>query len=258
MRRPETGEVMQAVAKVVPRILASGDTALVVEFGTKADRALSELVLALDQRVREAGIVGVVEAVPTLRSLMIHHDPTVIDHDGLARALDPLIAGLEGGALAGRHWRLPACYEPALAADLASVAASTGLSADEVVARHSGAVYRVYALGFLPGLPYMGDLPAGLILPRRQSPRVAVPAGSIAIATTMTVIYPLESPGGWHLIGRTPVSLFDAGRAEPSLLAPADTVQFEPVDRAEYDRLLKAVAEGWRPAPVSAPGGACP
>jgi inhibitor of KinA len=124
------------------------------------------------------------------------------------------------------------------------VARLTGLSAGEVVALHSGTLYHVYMLGFLPGFPYMGDLPPRLALPRRADPRIRVPAGSIAIATTLTAIYPYESPGGWHLIGATPVRLFDPERAQPALFAPGDQVQCEPVEPAAFASIKQAVADG--------------
>jgi inhibitor of KinA len=109
---------------------------------------------------------------------------------------------------------------------------------------HSGVRYHVYMLGFLPGFPYLGDLPAALALPRRADPRVRVPAGSVSIATSLTAIYPCESPGGWHLIGMTPVRLFDVERAPPALLAPGDAVLFEPIDAAAFAAIKAAVESG--------------
>ncbi len=144
----------------------------------------------------------------------------------------------------GRRWRLPACYEGDAAPDLAATARAIGASEDEVIALHSGTEVHVYMLGFLPGFPFMGDLPDRLRLPRRSEPRVRVPAGSVAIANGLTVVYPWASPGGWHLLARCPVPLFDARRDAPALLAPADRVRFEPVDGAEYRRLEAAIAAG--------------
>src|SRR5439155_12189609 len=141
-------------------------------------------------------------------------------------------------------WRVPVCYDPEFAPDLDEVARLTGLSPGEVVALHSATRYHVYMLGFLPGFPYMGDLPAQFALPRRADPRVRVPAGSIAIATTLTAIYPYESPGGWHLIGATPIRLFDPERAQPALFAPGDAVQCEPVDPAAFASIQKGVDDG--------------
>ena len=144
----------------------------------------------------------------------------------------------------GRLWQLPACYEGDCAPDLDDVARATKLTTAEVVATHAHETYRVYCIGFLPGFPYMGDLPAPLELPRRPSPRIRVPMGSLSMAMRMTGIYPLESPGGWHLIGRTPVRIFDRRRADAVLLQPGDEVQFTPVSRIEYDRLEAAAIAG--------------
>ena len=148
------------------------------------------------------------------------------------------------GVLDGRHWRLPVCYEGEAAPDLAEVAATLGVDEAEVVALHSGTEYLVYMLGFLPGFPFMGDLPERLRLPRRSQPRVRVPAGSVAIATGLTAIYPWESPGGWHLLGRCPVPLFDARRASPSLLAAGDKVRFTPVSADECRALEAGLRSG--------------
>jgi len=227
-----------------PRILTSGDTALVVEFGDAVDRRISGLVLSLDARIAARPPAGLVETVPTMRSLMVHFDPLVTSHGEIAGLVAGQLAGLEASEPEGRRWTLPVCYDEELGPDLADVARRTGLTQSEVVALHSGAKYRVYMIGFLPGHPYMGDLPEQLRLPRRESPRTSVPQGSVSMATTMTAIYPLESPGGWHLIGRTPVRLFDISQPDPSLLAPADEVRFRRIDRVEFDELSARAAAG--------------
>ncbi len=220
------------------RILDAGDAALTIEFGSIIDPALLAEVNALDAAVlrrKQAGeLPGVIETMPTFRSLTVFFDPLVTDRDAVLATLQPLIAAAEHGSTTdGRHWRLPVCYEGEAAPDLAEVAGAIGIGEDEVVALHSGAEYLVYMIGFLPGFPFMGDLPAPLRLPRRAQPRVRVPAGSVAIATGLTAIYPWESPGGWHLLGRCPVPLFDAGRTSPSLLAAGDRVRFVPVSAQE-------------------------
>jgi len=220
------------------RILDAGDAALTIEFGNVIDPALLAAVNALDAaiaRLLQAGeLPGVIETMPTFRSLTVFFDPLVTDRDAVLATLQPLIAAAEHGSTTdGRHWRLPVCYEGEAAPDLAEVAGAIGIGEDEVVALHSGAEYLVYMIGFLPGFPFMGDLPAPLRLPRRAQPRVRVPAGSVAIATGLTAIYPWESPGGWHLLGRCPVPLFDARRTSPSLLAAGDRVRFVPVSAQE-------------------------
>lgn len=227
-----------------PRMLPSGDTALVVEFGDVMDRRLSALVLNLAGRVRDAAIEGVVEAVPTFRSLMVHYDPLVVRASELEARLADLATDLDDSEVRGRHWVFPTCYEGDCAPDLDFVAEAAGLNAADTIALHASVPYLVYVIGFLPGYPYMGELPERLRLPRRTSPRVSVPTGSVAIATNQTGIYSMESPGGWHIIGRTAVPLFDPRRADPVLLAPGDTVRFEPVDRARHDAIATAAAEG--------------
>lgn len=226
------------------RFLPSGDTALVVEFGDRMDRHLSALVLNLRRRLRDAALEGVVEAVPTFRSLMVHYDPLLTSARQLETALAPLTVDLEAAPQGGHHWVFPTCYEGDLAPDLDDVANATGLSTDEVIRRHAAIAHVVYMIGFLPGLPYMGELPPELVLPRRTSPRILVPAGSVAIATNQSCVYPLDSPGGWHLIGRTAVPLYDLRRTYPVLLSPGDIVRFEPVERAVYEDMLEAARDG--------------
>jgi inhibitor of KinA len=226
------------------RFLPCGDTALTVELGDKVDRRVSDLVLALAGRVRAASIAGIAELVPTFRSLLIHYDPLTVCQADLKERLVPLLSGLTAARSAGRLWRVPVCYHASLAPDLAEVAARTGLTPERVVAFHSGVTYHVYMVGFLPGYPYLGDLPSELVLPRRDTPRTAVPAGSVAIATSLTAVYALESPGGWHLIGRTPVLLWDPRRDPPAILAAGDQVRFQPIALGDHEALAARSAAG--------------
>jgi KipI family sensor histidine kinase inhibitor len=226
------------------RFLSAGDRALVVDFGDHIDRALSEEVLRLAASLRAVELLGVVETVPTFRSLMVHYDPLVTSRAELEGAIASLLDRPPEPRAAATLWRVPVCYENEFAPDLAEVARLTGLAPDEVVTLHSSVRYHVYMLGFLPGFPYMGDLPAALALPRRADPRVRVPAGSVSIATSLTAIYPYESPGGWHLIGTTPVRLFDIERASPALLAPGDAVRFEPIGARDFAAIKAVVTSG--------------
>lgn len=222
------------------RFLAAGDRALVVEFGDCVGRELSERVLALDAVIRANQPKGIVETVPTFRSLMVYYDPLVTGGVELERAITALL-DCEGHRPTGAVlWRVPACYEGDHAPDLAEVARLTGLTPAEFVALHSGVRFHVYMLGFLPGFPYMGDLPEALRLPRRADPRVRVSAGSISIATSLTAIYPYESPGGWHLIGATPIRLFDPERVPPALFTPGDAVIFDPIDAGSFESIRRA------------------
>ena len=223
------------------RFLSAGDRALVVEFGDRVDRVLSGDVLRLNAAIRSEPLTGVVETVPTFRSLMVYFDPLVTSRAELERAVQGLLHRERNARIAVTQWRIPVCYEDEFAPDLVEVARLSGLPPGEVAELHSGTRYHVYMLGFLPGFPYMGDLPPELALPRRADPRLRVPAGSISIATTLTAIYPYESPGGWHLIGATPIRLFDPERPRSALLAPGDAVIFEPIDRARYEEVRKAV-----------------
>lgn len=227
-----------------PRLVPSGDTALVVEFGDTIDRAINARVIALADCIRRARIDGVVEMVPTFRSLMVHYDPMVLLHAELVQRVEALLAGLTTVEVQRRTWVLPTCYGGELSPDLDEVAQRTGLSTDDVISVLSAGTYHVYCIGFLPGWPYMGDLPEKLSLPRRENPRVKVPMGAVCIAQQLTGIYPLESPGGWHLLGRTPVRMFDKRRAKPVLLSPGDQVRYEPISRAVFDRLATMAEAG--------------
>lgn len=226
------------------RFLSAGDQALVVEFGDRVDPELSEEVLRLDARLRSKPLPGVVEAVPTFRSLSLYYDPLVTVRRELEEAVRRVLGRRGRERRAARLWHIPICYGEPFAPDLAEVAGLLGLAPAEVARRHSASRYRVYMIGFLPGFPYLGDLPPELALPRRADPRIKVPAGSVAIATSLSAIYPYESPGGWHLIGATPVRLFDPARAPPALLAAGDSVRFAPIDAAQFHAIREAAARG--------------
>jgi inhibitor of KinA len=243
-RGAEGGARRGGSPRAAAKFLACGDTALVVEFGRSVDSTVSELVLALARRIEAAALAGVVEVVPTFRSLMVHYDPQALTQAALRRALRPMLRGLKGSTRGGRHWLIPTCYDESVGLDLAEVAARAGLTVPALVALHSGANFRVYMMGFLPGFPYLGGLPNALELPRRQTPRLRVPRGSVAIAMDMTCIYTLESPGGWHVLGRTPAALFDLRRDPPAPLAAGDSVAFEPISLREYERLAAEAAAG--------------
>lgn len=226
------------------RFLAAGDTALVVELGDTVDRHISTQVLALSALVEAAGLPGVVETVPTFRSLMVHYDPLVTSQAAVKTALAPMLASI-GNAVAqpGRLWILPTCYDAEFGLDLAEVAERTGSTVAQVIEQFSATTFHLYMLGFLPGHPYLGDAPAGMNLPRRASPRIRVPAGSIATAVGLAVIYPLETPGGWHILGRTPVRVYDRRREPAVFFAPNDQLRFPAISRAEHDLLdAKATA----------------
>lgn len=233
------------------RVLAAGDTALVIEFGDRIDRRLSMAVLALARGLEAECIAGVIETVPTFRSLMVHYDPLAIPTASLAARIDAQMRKLQATEVAGHLWRLPVCYDSRFAIDLEEVASRTALSRQQVVERHSGPTYHVYMLGFLPGQAYMGDVATELALDRRKTPRARIPAGSVAIAATMSCVFPLETPCGWHVVGRCPIPLWDHAQAK-ALIAPADKVAFVPVSVREYESLVTRATEGvLRLEPVS-------
>jgi inhibitor of KinA len=236
-----TSDRIRLWVSVVPvKFLPSADSAVIVEFGDRIDRTVSEQVLGLAARMRSAEIHGVVELVPTFRSLMVHYDPLRASSSELIGAIQSLLASKVVLDRKRRLWRVPVCYEREFAPDLSSVAQQTNLAAEDVVTLHVGTRYHVYMIGFVPGYPYMGDLPEALALPRRSDPRIRVPPGSVAIASTMTAIYPLESPGGWHLIGTTPIQIFDALATPPALFAPGDGVEFEAITADVFARIRAA------------------
>jgi len=226
------------------RVLTAGDTALVVEFGDCIDRRLSTWVLSLARALDQIRLDGIIETVPTYRSLIVHYDPLRLSATSLTSTITTLMADLRVHEDVGRKWHIPACYDPSIAPDLDYVAAECGLTPRQVVERHSGTAYHVYMIGFMPGLAYLGDVPAELVLPRRPSPRELVPPGSLAIATTMTCVYPVECPAGWHLIGRSPVEFLTRRPTPTTLLSPGDQVVFTPVSLREYQRLLGMAAQG--------------
>ncbi len=248
--------IPQSAAVGAPfRILPNGDAALVVEFGDSIDLRISERVLALADRLEKEPVAGVIETIPTFRSLMISFDASRVAFGALAGQVSTLLAERTASAHAGRLWRLPVCYDPAVAPDLSEAAARAGLSPEAFVRRHCGIVHHVYMLGFLPGQPYLGDLPPELALPRRETPRIKVAAGSVGVASRMTCVFPKETPCGLHVIGRTPVTLWDPGRREAALLAPGDSVAFDPVDLDDFSALAEQAARGELAlAPVAAAG----
>lgn len=212
---------------MAPRLLELGDAALTLEFGERIDPAVNARVMAARDVLAAAALPGITDLVPTYRSLTVHFDPLATDRSALIEHLHAAAEAMQKSALTGRYFEIPVRFGGADGPDLDEVAKTTGRSADEIIDTLCGLELRVYLIGFLPGFPYMGDLPDWLRLPRRATPRTAVPPNSVAIAGPQAAVYPWQSPGGWHLLGRTTVQMFDADNAErPALLAPGDTVRF--------------------------------
>lgn len=215
------------------------ESGLLVELGVAIDRATVERVTALAAALDAAALPGVVDVVPSYATVLLSFDPAVADGDALAAAVRRLAASpATVAAPPARLITIPVVYGGEEGADLGAVAEHAGLPPDEVARRHAGATYVVACMGFAPGFGFLVGLPPELETPRRADPRTRVPAGSVGIGGAQTGVYPLETPGGWHLIGRTSLSLFELGRAEPFLLRPGDRVRFRrvtPDDRAPSD-----------------------
>jgi KipI family sensor histidine kinase inhibitor len=227
-----------------PRLLPSGDSALVIEFGNHIDAELNTRVLALDAFLAREKTEGITETVPTYRSLLVHYDPTVIGFSELGAKLMTLAAREHLPSGKGRRWRVPVVYGGAFGIDLEAVAQRAGMTPAEVIARHSGGDYRVYMLGFLPGYTYLGGLDPKLATPRRQDPRLETPSGTVAIGGIQTGIQCITAPSGWNLLGRTPVRTYHPHREPIFLIEPGDHVSFFPVPESEWDALDRAAEAG--------------
>jgi KipI family sensor histidine kinase inhibitor len=223
-----------------PRFLPAGDQALVVELGDAIDPGLNRRVSNLMRAVEKTDVPGILDLVPTYRSLLVYYDPM----ETSAAELEAILAKTESSAdetslEKPRIVHLPTLYGGEYGPDLEFVSQHSGLSVDEVVEVHSGTDYLIYMMGFSPGFPYLGGLPETLHSPRLESPRVEIPAGSVGIAESQTGVYSVSSPGGWRLIGRTPIRLFDPEAEPPSLLAAGDYVRFVPLGSEEEYRTVE-------------------
>jgi len=220
------------------RIVPAGESVLIVEFEERIDPVVNATTIGCANAIQAAAISGVRDIVPTYRSVAIYFDPLRTDTDALLERITHEAESAGPGAVVpGEPVRIPVCYGGDLGPDLPQVAAFAKLSEDEVVRLHGTVTYRVFMLGFVPGFAYLGMVDPRIAMPRRATPRVRVPSGSVGIAGVQTGIYPAETPGGWQLIGRTPIRPFDPSRADPFLMKAGDAVQFYAIDRAEFDRL---------------------
>jgi inhibitor of KinA len=216
-------------------IVAAGDSALFVEFDERIDVAVNARAIGLAEAVQAAAIAGVRDVVPTYRSVAVYFDPLRTDFDALIGRIDHELQQPSIAPSAARPViRIPVCYGGELGPDLVEVAKFADVSERDVVGLHTASTYRVFMLGFVAGFAYMGTVDARIAMPRRATPRVRVPLGTVGIAGVQTGIYPAETPGGWQLIGRTPIKPFDPNRAEPFLLRAGDSVQFYEIDRAAF------------------------
>jgi inhibitor of KinA len=227
-----------------------GDCALLATVAEEISEDNYGRVRGFVDLLEEKKIISVKELVPSYRSLLVVYDPLESDYASLENRLRSYaeLAGYAGNSIE-ETVDLPVCYDPVYGFDLDDVARHTGLDTEEVVRLHSGSRYRIYMLGFLPGFPYLGGMSERIAMPRRANPRTRIPSGSVGIADRQTGVYPLDSPGGWNIIGRTPARLFDPGRKEPALLRSGQFIRFTPTSMSEFEEILAAQREGrWMPA----------
>lgn len=234
---------------MTPRFLSLGDRAFTVEFAPEIDARARAAVARLDGAIAsvryDGGLQAVIDVVPTFRSLTVHYDPLVAGRAEIETVVAELAnrGGAEAAADPAR-WTFPVLYGGEGGPDLPGLAEAAGISQAQAIELHASTEVEVYMLGFQPGFAFMGDIAEALRRPRLSEPRTRVPAGSVAVADRLTAVYPWESPGGWHLIGRCPVRFFDPGQERPSLLSPSDRVRFEPVEAARFTELEAALRAG--------------
>ena len=228
-----------------PRFLPAGDRALAVELGDdiapETNAAVRDLFVALEGNP----IDGVVDLIPSYRSILVNYDPLVLDYAQLYEKLTAMFASVSAGEPATpRCVQIPVLYGGDAGPDLDHVADHNGISTDEVVAIHSAPQYLVYMLGFSPGFPYLGGMDERIETPRLDTPRTIIPAGSVGIAEKQTGVYPTATPGGWQIIGKTPLHFFDPDADPPSLLEPGDLIRFVPIEQDEFDAIADEVEQG--------------
>lgn len=228
------------------RFLPAGDLALVVELSDPIGDALNARLRALEWWLREGHVAGVTEIVPSFRSLLVYYEPETVGYEALCQALAECVQrSAHAQPPHARCLDIPCCYsDPALGFECEAAAQRLALTADALVQRHSAAEYLVYFIGFAPGQPYLTGLPPALAIPRLQTPRTRTPAGSVGIGGEQCCIYSVESPGGFWVLGRTPLRLYDPEADAPTLLRPGDRLRFRPIGRAEYDRIAREVEQG--------------
>jgi inhibitor of KinA len=229
-----------------PRLSPLGDCVLLVELGTDASEETALRVHAVAEHLLGHPLMGVRDVVGAVCTVALHYDPLKIEpmpeaktpFEALAQQVTQRLISVDPAAAppAGEY-EIPVCYGGEFGEDLEAVARTHGLTGDEVIALHSAAVYRVQMLGFAPGFAYLAGLDARIATPRKATPRTRVPAGSVGIGGQLTAVYPLDLPGGWHLIGRSPAIFFDPGSERPSLLIAGDRVRFLPINAQEYAQL---------------------
>jgi len=222
-----------------------GDRGLLLEFGDRISQEINEKVRRMALAIQKESIDGIIETIPTYRSLLVIYHPLILPIEELKERLRKIEKQLQEFPLPEpKLTRIPVLYGGAYGPDLDFVASYHQISPEEVIRLHCSKPYFIYMIGFMPGFPYMGELPEALVTPRLKTPRLSVPKGSVAIAQRQTGIYSMESPGGWQIIGRTPIELFDLNRTPPSLLRMGDLVEFYPISEEEYLKWDKKDGKG--------------
>lgn len=244
LRRPEPDRAASAASVVqapgYPRFAPVGDTALTVEFGNAVDPELNAQVIALDTALAAAELDGIVETVPSYRSLLVCYEPLEISYHKLLAELHHLLAqGPEEATRRALTWNVPVVYEGPYGTDLPEVAQRTNLTEEEVVSLHTSAEYFVYTVGYAPGMPYLGGVPPALHLSRRDTPRPRLEAGAIMIGGVQACIVPTTVPSAWYQLGMTPLRPFDMSRPDPFLFRPGDRIRFRRVPLAEFECLSR-------------------
>lgn len=229
-----------------PLFLPAGDQALVVELGDAIDPETNRRVRDLMLAIEKADLAGIFDLVPAYRSLLVYYDPMTVSASALEGSIKEHERNLEEQTLEKpRTVHIPTLYGGEYGPDLEFVAEHAGLSTQEVISIHSGADYLVHMMGFSPGFPYLGGLSERLTTPRLETPRAEIPAGSVGIAESQTGVYPVASPGGWRLIGRTPLKMFDPNAEPPGLLSAGDALRFVPIaTEDEYLKIRRRVESG--------------
>ena len=227
------------------RILTAGDSSLLVEFGKEISPEINRKITATVQMMKEQHIEGVVDVIPAFCSLLINYDPRVISYEDIRERIQNIVKlDAQAGADIKRVYENPVCYGGEYGPDLDNIAEHAGLTKEEVIEIHSSRDYLIYMLGFLPGFTYLGGLDERIHTPRLANPRIKINAGSVGIGGSQTGIYPLDSPGGWQLMGMTPVKTYDPKREKPILVEAGDYIRFVPVDEEEYKRIKELVDRG--------------
>jgi KipI family sensor histidine kinase inhibitor len=229
------------------KMKASGDSGLIIVFGDSIDRETNKKISLAAVEIEACAIKGIIELVPTYGTILVVYNPLEIGFDELQKCLSFVEDIVDSASLLSESRRtcvIPVCYGGEYGPDLKHVAEHNGLSTVEAVSIHGSVDYLVYMIGFTPGFPYLGGMDERIATPRLLSPREKIPAGSVGIAGSQTGVYPMQSPGGWQIIGRTPLRLFDPRKESPALLSAGMTVRFKSVDEEEYITIEKCIEEG--------------